>query len=64
MFLHHGIRGYNGGNDSVTRILEEGAEITSKDYRDDMGIHLAAGEDHHLVLNTFLEKGIDLNIQG
>ena len=54
----------SGENDSVIRLLEEGAEITSKKKYGDMGIHLSAYGGHNPVIKTFLDKGIDVDIKG
>ena len=54
----------SGEIDSVIKLLDEGAEITSKDSNGDTGLHLSAEQGHHTVLKTFLERGINVNIRG
>ena len=43
---------------SVARLLEDVALIAGSGWFN-MGIHLGAARDHHLVVETFLIKGID-----
>ena len=53
----------SGDNESVTRLLQEGAEITSRDSDGDTGLHLSARNGHMDVLQTFITHKADLNIR-
>ena len=52
-----------GDNDSINRLLDEGAEISSKKYGD-TGLHISAMWGHQSVMLTLLTRGLDVNIRG
>ena len=54
----------SGDNESVTRLLQEGADITSTDREGDNVLLVSAYEGHKDVLQTFITQKVDINIQG
>ena len=53
----------SGDHEGVSRALQRGAEITSRNYNGDTGLHLGAMFGHDSVVKTFIEAGIDVNIR-
>ena len=53
----------SGDHEGVSRALEEGAEITCKDWAGRTGLHIGARMGHDSVMKTFLKNGIDVNIR-
>ena len=51
-------------SDTVLRLIQEGAEVSSKDRYGDTGLHFSAYRGDESVMRTFLEHGIDINIRG
>ena len=52
----------SGDHESVKRLIEDGAEITSKTSNGNTGLHLSVCRGHEDVALTFLNHGIDVNI--
>ena len=52
----------SGDHEAVRRLLEEGAEITTKNSDGDTGLHLSVCKGHEEVVMTFINHGIDVNI--
>ena len=53
----------SGDHEGVSKVLDEGAEITYKGSDGHTGLHLGAYKGHDNVVKTFLEAGIDVNIR-
>ena len=53
-----------GDNNSVTRLIQEGAEVTATDDDGDTGLHLSAAGGHKEVISTLLAHGLDVNTRG
>ena len=54
----------SGDNERVTRLLQEGADITSRNSDRDTGLHLSTRGGYKDVLLTFIAHKVDLNIRG
>ena len=54
---------WSGDHEGVSRALEDGADITYRDWAGDTGLHQGAMYGHDSVVKTFLEAGIDINIR-
>ena len=54
----------SGDNESVTRLLQEGAEITSRDSKGNTGLHISALTGHKDVMETFITHQVDINARG
>ena len=52
----------SGDHEGVSRALGEGAEITYRDSNGITGLHYGAYQGHDNVVKTFLEAGIDVNL--
>ena len=52
-----------GDEQTVAKLLDEGADITSSIELGITGLHYSAKEGHESVVRTFLEYGIDVNIR-
>ena len=53
----------SGDHEVVSRLLNEGAEVSSKNSDGNLGIHLSAVKGHEKVVAEFLRKGQDVNIR-
>ena len=52
----------SGDHEAVSRLLDEGAEVSSKKSNDDTGLHLGVCKGHEQVVMTLINHGIDVNI--
>ena len=53
-----------GDGDTITRLLQVGVSVTSKDGDGDTGLHLSAREGHDDIVKLFLDHEADVNIRG
>ena len=53
-----------GDNNSVTRFIQEGAEVTATFSDGTTGLHISAYYGHKEVISTFLAHGLDVNTRG
>ena len=54
----------DGDEENVTRLLQQGASILSKDGSGDTGLHLSCENGHENIVKIFLDHGCDINSRG
>ena len=53
-----------GDGDTVTRLLQEGVSVNSKQRNGHTGLHKSAQEGHDDIVNLFLDHEADVNVRG
>ena len=53
-----------GDSDTVTRLLQQGVSVLSKNKDGDTGLHLSCEKGHQEVVKILLEHGCDINCRG
>ena len=53
-----------GDDETITRLLQQGASVLSEDVNGDTGLHVSAQHGHDNIAKVFLDHEINVNIQG